>query len=77
MSHIELEDLTVLVKFCVNRITDELFVKMMQKQYVGESYILSKLPEFRRDPMAFIVGRGESGLLREIYSEIEKTGYKG
>ncbi len=69
--------LFVFAKFCWNVIDEQLFVEMMMGRYNDIDYIKSKWPSFKKEPMMFIVGRGEKELYQKILEKIKDTSYNG
>lgn len=75
---LDYQDMMVFYKFCVNRVTYDLFKDMMMGLYPGsEKYVEDKWPSFRNDPMGFIVGRGEKDMFSLIVGSINELNYKG
>ena len=69
-------ELNTLVKYCYNRIDAKEFFELMRERYdEDENYINSKWPEFRNNPLLFIVGRNEKELYEKEYSSFYRNNY--
>ena len=75
---IEFNELDVFYKFCVNRVTYDMYLTMMNSIYPGPSkYVEDLWGAFIINPIGFIVGRREVQLFDMIIGLINESDYKG
>lgn len=74
----EFEKLDIFYKYCVNRVTYDMFIGMMLEIYPGStSYVKNKWEEYIRNPVGFIISRHERKLFEAIQQEMKRVDYKG